>query len=514
VLATVLGGIASATEILNTASEFPVVTKPITLRLFGIRAAIQGDWEKMVYWTTMEEKTGIHWEFDLVAQDAAAERKSVLLGSGDYPDVFFGASLNEDELINYGTQGVLIPLQDLIAQYMPNLTAFHETYPEYRTLATSADGNIYSLLNVSNVPRDVASGKLWVNVDWLKALNLSVPTTLDEYHDVLKAFKEGDPNGNGQADEIPLAFTKNTINEYRICILPALGIVTSNGNTSLYIDENDRAQYVFTTDAYKEYLAFTKKLYEEGLLDPESFTQTDAQMTAKGNQTLIGSFGRLASYLVDTSDHFSFYQAIPPMTSALNGVQIWNKNTPGNGGVYAVTNLCKYPEAAMRWADYFFSFEGGAFRSQGPEGMGWAYDDGSRTLWSKKVPEGFASSEEYRGTLTPDCGTGNPGYTPREFLLNLNAAHVLDLEANVARAYTPYLKDSYPRAKLSAEAQMEASVLFPDIDKYMKESEARFITGDLSLDKFDEYVGNLKKMGVDRYVELYQQAYEAYKALQ
>ncbi|MEG0767580.1 MAG: hypothetical protein RR482_07675, partial [Clostridia bacterium] len=362
----------------------------------------------------------------------------------------------------------------------------------------------------------VVSGKLWVNIDWLKAVGMEMPTTLDEYHAMLQAFAQKDPNGNGQADEIPLAFAKDgniPIEAFRLTILPALGIVTSNGNNSLYLDDADKVQYIYTSDAYKDYLTFTKQLYEEKLLDPESFIQTGAQLVAKGNQTLIGSFGCLASYLVDTAEHFSLYQAIPPMTSERNATQMWNKNVPGSTGVYAITNVCKYPEAAARWADYFFSYEGGCFRSQGPENMGWKYSDDTHTLWQKVVPEGFASSEEFRGTITPDCGTGNPGYVPREFLLNLNAPHVLDLEANVARAYMPYLKDSYPRVKLSAEEQTEVSVMFPDIDKYMRESEARFITGDLSLDTFDAYVENLKKMGLDRYLEIFQAAYEAYKAL-
>lgn len=514
-LGMIVPALAGDTSVLNTDAAYPVVKQPLTLKMFSVKAPIHGPWEQMPYFTEMEAKTGIRWEFDLASQDSAKERKGIVLASGDYPDVFFGTDLTDEELMNYGSQGALIDLTALIDAYMPNLKALLEANPALRALITSADGSIYALPYYTCVPRDVANGKLWINTEWLKAVGLEMPKTLDEYYEALKAFKEKDPNGNGQADELPLAFAKdgNTlVKQLRVAILPALGIVTSNGNERLYLDDAGKVHYIFASPAYKEYLAFMNKLYNEGLIDPESFTQTGSQLVAKGNQTLVGSFSNLASYLMDTMEHYTYYAAIPPMTSALNDQQIWNKNFVGNIGTYAITSACKYPEAAARWADYFYSFEGGVFTSQGPEDLGWKYDDDARTLWSKIVPEKFATSEEFRGTITPNCGLMTPAYIPPEFLLGLNAKHVLNLEENVATAYTPYLKDGFPRVKLGVDEQLEVGVIITDLDKYMEESEARFITGDLSLDKWDEYVANIQKMSLGRYLEIYQSAYDAYAA--
>ena len=131
--------------------------------------------------------------------------------------------------------------------------------------------------------------------------------------------------------------------------------------------------------------------------------------------------------------------------------------------------------------------------SQGPEGLGWQYIDEERKMWEKIVPDGYASSEEYRGTLTPNCGTATPGVVTGEFLLGLNAAHVVNLEEQIAEAYLPHMKSSFPILKLTADEQEEAATLKTDILKYVEQMEASFITGETDLSGWDDYVANLEK---------------------
>ena len=148
--------------------------------------------------------------------------------------------------------------------------------------------------------------------------------------------------------------------------------------------------------------------------------------------------------------------------------------------------------------------------NQGPEGLGWKYIDAERKMWDKIVPAGYASSEEYRGTLTPNCGISTPGVVSEKFLLGLNVAHVVNLEEQIAEAYLPYMKDSFPLVKLTAEEQEEAATINTDLLKYVLQLEASFITGETGLDTWDEYIANLKKMKLDRYTEIYQAAYDRY----
>lgn len=490
--------------------------EPVTLSMFSVKAPLHGPWEEMIFFDEMEKLTGVSWTFDLVERDSLAERKALLLGSGQLPDVMAGVGFTDAELLDYGSMGAFLPLEDYInEQTMPNLTAFLEENPEYKAMMTSSDGHIYSLIYVSAVPRDVAGYKTWVNNEWLKALNLEIPATLDEFHDMLAAFKTQDPNGNGQADEIPISFSSqsNGIAMFRAAILAANGIAGNNYNSDLYLDADDNVQYVYTSEAYKAYLEFAHTLYSEGLLDNECFSQTDSQLTAKGNQSLVGCFMNLASYIVDTTEHYPIYESIPPMTSEMNDEQITWQNWLGNTGTFVLSSTCANPEAALKWADYLYSPEGGILLSQGPEGYGWDYVDDTRTYWDKNVPEGFGSSEEYRGTLTPDCGTFLCGYINPDFLLHLNAPHVINLEEHVAKSYTPYLKPGYPRVKLSDEAQEISTTYYTDINKYVTSCEARFISGDMDLAQWDEYLANLESMHLQDYLKVYQDAYVEYQAL-
>jgi putative aldouronate transport system substrate-binding protein len=295
----------------------------------------------------------------------------------------------------------------------------------------------------------------------------------------------------------------------RSVLLAAYGVMY---NIKFYFDFTDDGEVFFipTCDEFKEYLRFMNRIYTEELLDPEAFTQTNTQYNAKGTQQLLGSFANLASYIVNTVDHYKEYTAVPPLTSQMNDKQIWPKDYPIRFGNFSITDKNKYPEASIRWADYFFTEEGGALMSQGPEGLGWKYIDDTRTLWEKIVPEGYGSSEDYRGTLTPNCGTFTPGVVSMKFLLGLNAPHVIDLEEQIARAYLPYMKDSFPIVKLTAEEQKESAVLYTDIIKFVDQMEARFITGEESLDKWDEYIATLKRMNVEKLESIYQGAFDRF----
>jgi putative aldouronate transport system substrate-binding protein len=502
------GSSAAGTSNLN-ATGWPIVKEKITLSLFGYRSSIQSDWEKMPFWTIMEEKSNIHFTFDL-ATDALQERKNLLLASGDYPDIFYGAIITADEELMYGGQGVFQKLDGYIAQYGPEITTWFNENPGYKDIAKAPDGNIYTLPYGEMAPRNTVYTKLWVNDVWLENLGLQMPKTLDEYYAMLVAFRDQDPNRNGKKDEIPFSSQNTLFGMTRGAFLAALGVMYRGA--SVDVDSLGKVFYIFTSDAYRDYLTFMNKLYTEKLIDGEMFTQTSQQLVAKGNQSLIGSFAHIAPFLVDTQDNAELYTAIPPMTSARNNRQQWPNTSPLNFGQFAMTDRNKYPEATIRWIDYFFSYEGAAFMMQGPEGLGWEYTDRESGHWIRKpAPAGFASVEEWRGTITPNCGTPTPGIVPASFLLNVTSLATTYLEPQIARTYLPYMKDSFPMVKFTATEQEELGVLSTDINKYVEEMEARFITGDANLNTWNNYVRDLTNMNVARLVELYQAAYNRMK---
>ena len=108
-------------------------------------------------------------------------------------------------MLRYGKQGVLLPLNDLIKEHAPNLQQVLDSDDEYRALATAPDGNIYGIPQLIECFHCTWPNKLWMNSTWLDNLNLEAPKTHEEFKDVLRAFKDDDPNGNGSNDEIPFS---------------------------------------------------------------------------------------------------------------------------------------------------------------------------------------------------------------------------------------------------------------------------------------------------------------------
>ena len=77
--------------------------------------------------------------------DQFSDKKNLALAQfGNLPDGLFNAGMSDYDLLRYAKQGIIIPLENLIDKYMPNLQAVFEKYPEYRTMCTAPDGHIYS----------------------------------------------------------------------------------------------------------------------------------------------------------------------------------------------------------------------------------------------------------------------------------------------------------------------------------------------------------------------------------
>lgn len=89
-------------------------------------------------------RANINITFDNVLSADLTEKRNLMLASGEYPDMLFKSGIELADLTKYGGQGILIPLEDLIHDYMPNLTAKLDELDGWQYL-TSPDGHIYSL---------------------------------------------------------------------------------------------------------------------------------------------------------------------------------------------------------------------------------------------------------------------------------------------------------------------------------------------------------------------------------
>lgn len=478
---------------------FPIVNEPITLTMMAKDAGMK-NWNEMPVIQEMEKLTGIKFDFRNAPLDSFDTKKNLVFASGDYPDVFYAAELTQDEEVRYGGQGVLIPLEDLIDEYAPNIKKILDENPEVRKSITTPDGHIYSLPRI-DLSAVWYRGPMWYNGEFLKALNMDkIPETTEELYTYLKRVKEEDPNGNGQADEIPFSSVK--LDDVRMFMLGWWGIY----GEVIYADKDHNVHYTPMQEGYKGYLTFLNRLWNDGLMDKETFSQTDDQKKSKGKNNQLAIFSDFHPYFTLGGDPNPEDELMKPLKSEIADSPVYGKHPGLSRGAFAITSSNKAPEATMRWIDYLYSYEGAVLFDLGPEGMLWKYTDKDNRVKETVPVEG--DREEFRATLTPNYGIVTPGIVNNDVQKGLKTDYDEFLIKENEEKLLPYAKVPYPLVYLTAEETEEISKLRSDLDTYVKQMEAKFVIGQEPLTNWDAYVEQIKKMGGERIEEIYQAAYD------
>ncbi|MBO7743754.1 extracellular solute-binding protein [Paenibacillus sp. MWE-103] len=489
---------------------FPVVKEPLTLTMMGPDVGIQ-NWDKMPLFQEMEKKTGIHMTFQNAPKDAFETKKNLVFVSGTYPDIFYAAGLTPAEQMNYGEQGILLPLEDLIEGYAPNVKKILDDNPEIRKSITAPDGHIYAL-PVIEFNQPWYRNPLWYNGDYLKALGVTkLPETTEELYAYLKRVKTEDPNKNGQADEIPLSSASpgNSLRDIRTWLLGAFGIYEEE----IYVDDSDKVHYTPIEAGYKDYLTYLNRLWKEDLLDHESFSQTSEQREAKARNNQLGLFSAWTAFQMMGEEPNTDDPMFSPVKSDSVDKPAIAKNKGINTGAFAISKTNPSPEASMRWVDYAYSVEGATMFNKGPEGILWKYTDKANFVKEYlPVPDG-GDREEYRSRITPNYGIPAPTIN----LPEIDKGLLGDVDAWVANETKTKLLDRgaripFPVLFLTPEEQADVTAMTSDLNTYVRQMEAKFVTGAEPLTNWDGYVATIKKMGGERMAEIYQTAYDRWKS--
>lgn len=475
---------------------FPIVNEEITLRVFGQQGPVQGKWDDMSLWKTYQEMTNIKLDFtDVLPAEGFDEKKSLMWASNEYPDIFVRSMISNTDLVKYGSMGVLAPLEDLIENYAPNMKKLIDENPAILSRITAPDGHIYSLPAVFTL-NAARCEKFWINTKWLEQANKEVPATMDELEDVLKAFQGVDFNGNGQQDEYPMgAADANTI------IRRMVGVWGHQVQFGQYLEVSDgTVSSYLTDDSFKEVLQWIHDMYAQGLIDPEVFTQEYAKYAGKMAAQQMGLFFNQADDTFDSAD----FIGISPFTGKADVQYAEAQPVARDNGVFAISMNCENKEAAMRWIDYFYSEEGSIMMRYGVEGENMYFDEEGLPRYNDGIlnsPEG-SGTEIGKFTIWP--GGGAPQWVNETNCEAIASQATLDAEVAL-HDYFP--KDIYAEPMLSQEVSDRLGVLQTDLENYRKETTAKFIRGELSLETdWSTYVDTMEKIGLAEWVSIYQQA--------
>lgn len=518
VLMMALAGTAVAETAAFNAEGYPIVNEPITLRvLVGNSAASPADYNDLQIIQEIEQKTGIHIEW-IMAGSGLTEKRSVMLATGDLPDIIL-KDVTATELVTYGENGTFIPMQDLIKQYAPNVTALFEQTEGLEGFVTAPDGNIYGVPRMNAAPWTKTNGIGMINTKWLENLGLEMPATIDEFYNVLKAFKEQDANQNGDPnDEIPMAFGKwlnsgaTTLSDVNgiSYLMSAFGVPMGVE----YMDvQNGKVTCIATTENYKQGIAYLSKMYTEGLIDIESFTMSREQLDAKISQTPY-SVGYIQGW--DIADEFSTddardnYDFMPPLKGT-DGSDPVVYQVPLYGisrGACVITSACQYPEAAMRWIDYLYDTMISIQICEGPIGVR-VGDKGDGTYEVLPAPEGMNSTQWKDGNALG--GYGAFAITPDTFT---NVLRFPSTDAKVAfmtEYMDPYADtEAFPSVYYTVAESEEVALLRTDLLSYIERRASDWIMNGGIEEQWDSYVNELGAMGLSRLMEINQAAYDRY----
>ena len=492
---------------------YPIVNEKITLKIMV--AANVADPNEMSFIKYMEELTNVHIEWITIPTEGREDRLGLMWSSGEYPDVVLGGQASlPDPIAELYQDGVIVAWNDLIDQYMPN---FKQNCAPYIPQITYPDGNIYVMPRITSNYYCQNNGVV-INGTWLENVGMEMPTTIDEFTEVLRAFKEKDANGNGNTDdEIPYSSYSNKWDDAISMITGAFGLPASK--TPLVVDGEVIDPNV--QDSMKEAIKYLAMLYSEELIDLEIFTQDSNSYGAKAKETPT-RIGATATWRRGTSygDAAAAEQKILPLpalagANGQKGIAGEWSNT-GIENVMYLTSACEYPEVVARWVDTLYDAVVSFMVGYGALNEG-VFEAPEKGKYYNIVPEGYATLADY-------VSAAHLQHMPCADLRELKAVfkwtdpnaevkYSTNDKPDMDNAYIGALYQKFPKGKLfTAEAQSELDLLKADIEKYQEETICRWICGQGDVEaEWANYLATLKSMGHERYIEIYQEAFNATK---
>ncbi|USK47947.1 ABC transporter substrate-binding protein [Bacillus sp. CMF12] len=488
----------------------PIVDKKVTLHFVSPKAPLAPDYSEMVIFDRLQEATNVKIKWNNIPGDGYQEKKNLMLASGDLPDAFYASGFSDHDLVQYGQNGTIIPLEELIDKYAPNLKKLFEQRPDLKKVVTAPDGHIYSLPRAEEMDLIGMPNIMFINKTWLDKLSLEMPTNLEEYHDVLKAFKEKDPNGNGKQDEIGLTFWYNGWCGNEGDLIGLFGLPDAPFEADHRVVRDGKVIYAAVQPEFKEAIKYYNGWVKEGLIDPEVVTQKTEQLFAKGKtqDPTLGSFIWWENTEVVGADRVKDYVVMPPLKGKDGNIVIGRSNYSEYGrDAFVITSANKNPEITMRWVDQLYEPKMSAQINWGP--IGEIYEeDANGMLVNKELPDGVAMGE-----LRQKVAPGGPFAVLKEHF-----GKVVDMEPRAKERlqildqyYKPHMvQENYPSIFFSPEELEVINTIEPEIKAFVKQKEAQWLVEGGIEKEWDAYVKQLNDMGLDKLMKVYQKGLDRY----
>lgn len=483
--------------------------------------------EKLIF-QRLEEQTNVHIDWTCYVADQFDDKKNLALAQfGNLPDGLFTAGMKDNDLLRYAKQGIIIPLENLIDKYMPNLQAVFEAYPEYRVMCTAPDGHIYSLPWIEQLGSGKeaiqAIGSIpYINKKWMDYLGLSMPTTTAELEQVLTAFRDhGDELEQAfgiQGDVIPMSFIINDAGQDPAILLNGFG--EGYGDVPDHFAVTDEGQVIYTTvqDGYREGIKWLHHLVEEKLVDAEAFTQDWATYVAKGKNH---RYGLCFTWDIANVDNYEDYAMLPALAGPDGVVNITRQNSSETSGFdrgrCVLTTSCRDTALAAAWLDQMYAPLQSVQNNWGTYGEENAANIFEMGLNDRGEP--MMKHMELGSNSPVEVRENQSVNGPLAVLNDYYDNYVTmpdDAKWRLDNMHETYLKDMnskyvYPNVFMSLEDTKLVSQYDTDITKYAQQMKASWILNGGIDEEWDEYLQKMEAYGLSDYLAIKQKYFDQYQ---
>jgi putative aldouronate transport system substrate-binding protein len=508
---------------LNPPGTFPINKQKVALK-FGVeQSGMIENWETNWMTRQIEEKGNYDLSFEVYPAGEMGQKLElmVMAGGADLPDVLITGSGGFDlaAITKYGQAGMIIPTNIYYqnSAYYINQVKKDLSFDPVKYV-TSYDGNIYGMYFAGSAANNEHSAsRMMIYEPWLQKLGLKKPETVDEFLNVLRAFRDRDPNGNGQKDEIPLMAYRNMMEGQYLNALMMPFIYTQ---PNFWILNGGKIDVSFNKPGWRDGIRYTKQLIDEGLFSPLSFTQDQTQMTAliTPDPPRVGAFVRYSSSNLGANDKKrTEYVIATPLEGPAGKNALWWPQLPTI--TMLITKNCKNPESAFRLGDYLGSDEMNLTTRYGEKGVDWVEPgleerksiiDGV-SIWVKPINLIWGVMQNKHWI------SSGPRLIPNKYaftdIAGADQNNPFDYTVPIAKHILTEIKyeTKTPIAGLIYNEQEQEVIneLHSTILTYVQESFARFVTGDLNIDTdWNKYLAEFDKMGLKEVIAASQSAYD------
>lgn len=496
---------------------YPISDEKITLTMWYPMAGSMGnlsDYNEGEFWQWLEEKTNIHIEFIVPAAGTEAESFNLLFTSDNLPDIIYdqvNSQMYRDGMDACIEDGYIVDMAQHLDE-APNYVSWLNSIEGTDKNVFTDSGKMYGMWGFwDNMENGYADQGISIRKDFLDKVGMDVPTTYDEWEKVLTAFKDQ------LGIEAPLYTSKYGI-DYG-------DFMAGYGVAPYFYQVDGKIKYGPMEDGYKDYLTMMHDWYQKGLLDPDFSTRQSSGVTADNDMILNDKVGALIDYgtrMTDayisrgaTNKDFWAVAAPQPKISEDSEDPAWRDV---NGNYMDMLNVCTLVNAnsehvteAIKWLDTFYAKENylnANYGLESEEGIVWDADpeDGHRIGnydFRYNNPDGLDSA-----TVAVKYWAKNPN-------IRVEAAQIEQMPEDRSAAYAVWSKyepKNYipTTCTMTSEENTEYSSYYVEIESYVQENNVKFITGERSLDEYDDYKATLKDMGIDECISLRQAALDRY----